>query len=140
MPNASKTKQPKMKADEVEVFRNVLNDLHSRLRGDLDQLTDEALHSSNPETASNLSKLPIHLADLGSENYDQEFTLGLIESEQATLDEVQSAISRLSAGTFGLCELCDKPIARARLEAIPYTRHCIDCARELETRQGPAFT
>ncbi len=139
MANASRAKQPKLKADEVEFFRKVLTSLQSRLRGDLNQLTDEAENGS-PETASNLSKLPIHLADLGSENYDQEFTLGLIEFDQATLAEVDKAISRLADGTFGVCETCEKPVARARLEAIPYTRHCIECAREMETRLGPAFS
>lgn len=139
MANASRAKQPKLRVDEVEFFRRVLAALQTRLRGDLDQLTDEAANGS-PETASNLSKLPIHLADLGSENYDQEFTLGLIEFDQATLAEVDRAVARLEDGSFGLCETCEKPVARARLEAIPYTRHCIECARELETRLGPAIS
>lgn len=134
MPNASRSKQAKADSGELEEFRKILTAMHSRLRGDLDQLTDQALHSASPETASNLSKLPIHLADLGSENYDQEFTLELIEFDQATLDEVTKALLRVNDGTFGQCEGCDKPIAKARLEAIPYTRHCIDCARALEPR------
>jgi len=140
MANASRSSQPKMKSAELEDFRRTLASIESRLRGDLDQLTEEALHNPNPETASNLSKLPIHLADLGSENYDQEFTLELIGIDQATLEEVVKALDRISTGTFGLCEACEKPIARPRLEAIPYTRHCIDCARGQETRQGPAFS
>ena len=110
MANATRAKQAKLKADEIEFFRKVLESLRARLRGDLDQLTDEAANGS-PETASNLSKLPIHLADLGSENYDQEFTLGLIEFDQATLAEVDRAIARLEGGTFGQCEVCEKPVA-----------------------------
>ena len=121
-----------LKQDELESFRKVLLNLRARLRGDLDQMTDEALRRTQSEASGNLSNVPLHMADLGTENYDQEFTLGLIESEQATLEQVQSALGRLNAGTFGKCEECHEPIAKPRLQALPYTRHCIQCARKLE--------
>jgi DnaK suppressor protein len=126
MPNALKT-------EELDSYRNVLMGLRSRLRGDLDQMTDEALRRSY-ESSGNLSNVPLHMADVGTENYDQEFTLGLIENEQTTLEQVQSALNRIDAGTFGRCEECDEYIARPRLQALPYTRHCIGCARKLESR------
>ena len=121
-----------LKQDEVESFRNVLEGLRARLRGDLDQMTDEALRRTQSETSGNLSNVPLHMADVGTENYDQEFTLGLIENEQATLDQVQTALARIEAGTFGRCDECGEPIAKPRLQALPYTKHCIQCARKLE--------
>lgn len=121
-----------MKSDELESFRNVLLGLRSRLRGDLDQMTDEALRRTQSETSGNLSNVPLHMADVGTENYDQEFTLGLIENEQETLEQVQSALNRIDAGTFGKCEECGEAIAKPRLQALPYTKHCINCARKLE--------
>jgi RNA polymerase-binding protein DksA len=121
-----------LKNEEVETFRSTLLGLRSRLRGDLDQMTDEALRRSQSETSGNLSNVPLHMADLGTENYDQEFTLGLIENEQATLDQVQSALNRIDAGTFGKCDECGDAIAKPRLQALPYTKHCIQCARKLE--------
>jgi DnaK suppressor protein len=127
MPNA-----PSLKPEELESFRTVLQGLRARLRGDLSQMTDEALRLSQAESSGNLSNVPLHMADVGTENYDQEFTLGLIENEQATLEQVQTALSRLDAGKFGLCEECGEPIAKTRLQALPYTRHCIQCARKLE--------
>jgi RNA polymerase-binding transcription factor DksA len=96
-------------------------------------MTDEALRRTQNETSGNLSNVPLHMADVGTENYDQEFTLGLIENEQTTLDEVQSALARIEAGSFGRCVECAEPIAKARLQALPYTRHCIACARKLES-------
>jgi len=75
------------------------------------------------------------MADVGTENYDQEFTLSLIENEQETLDQIYAALARIEAGTFGTCEDCAQPIAKPRLQAIPYARLCIDCARERE-KQG----
>ncbi len=121
-----------MKPGEMESFREMLLGLRSRLKGDLDQMTDEALRK--PDSSGNLSNVPLHMADVGTENYDQEFTLSLIENEQGTLDQIADALSRINAGTFGACEECGEPIAKPRLQAIPYTRHCIECARELEKR------
>ena len=70
------------------------------------------------------------MADLGTENYDQEFTLGLIENEQGTLELVNEALDRMENGTFGQCVECDEPISKPRLQAIPYARHCIRLCTE----------
>src|SRR3954453_2484495 len=121
-----------LKNDELESYRQTLEGLRSRLRGDLNQMTDEALRRNMQSDSGNLSNVPLHMADVGTENYDQEFTLGLIENEQATLEQVQSALNRIDAGTFGRCEECQEPIAKPRLQALPYTKHCIQCARKLE--------
>jgi RNA polymerase-binding protein DksA len=123
-----------LKNDELEAFRHVLLSLRSRLRGDLDQMTDEALRRNQHESSGNLSNVPLHMADVGTENYDQEFTLELIENEQGTLEQVLAALGRIDAGTFGRCQECGEPIAKSRLQALPYTRHCIQCARAMESR------
>jgi RNA polymerase-binding transcription factor DksA len=121
-----------LKSEELTSFRQVLLSLRARLRGDLDQMTDEALRRDNAGGTGNLSNVPLHMADLGTDNYDQEFTLGLIESEQGTLELVVEALSRVEKGTFGQCVECGELISKPRLQAIPYARHCIGCARKLE--------
>jgi RNA polymerase-binding transcription factor DksA len=121
-----------LKNDELEAFRQTLGTLRARLRGDLDQMTDEALRRNMVNGSGNLSNVPLHMADVGTENYDQEFTLGLIENEQGTLELVNEALARLDAGKFGLCVECGDAIPKPRLLAIPYTRHCIRCARVVE--------
>jgi DnaK suppressor protein len=121
-----------LKPDELDGYRNVLLNLRARLCGDLDQMTDEALRRK-PESSGNLSNVPLHMADVGTENYDQEFTLGLIENEQATLDQVQTALNRLDAGSYGKCLECGEAIARQRLQYLPYAKLCIQCARKQET-------
>jgi len=123
-----------LKTEEVESYRQSLLNLRARLRGDLDQLTDEALHRTGPESSGNLSNMPLHMADVGTENYDQEFDLGLIENQQGTLDQIHEALARVDAGTFGMCIECGGPIAKPRLQAIPYTPFCIEDARKLENR------
>jgi RNA polymerase-binding transcription factor DksA len=123
-----------LKNDELEAFRKTLLGLRSRLRGDLDQMTDEALRRDQPDSSGNLSNVPLHMADIGTENYDQEFTLGLIENEQETLELVNEALDRLDHGKYGRCIECGESISKPRLQALPYTRHCIQCARDLESR------
>ncbi len=123
-----------IKTEDLDSFRRILENLQARLKGDLDQMTDEALKRNQPESSGNLSNVPLHMADVGTENYDQEFTLSLIENEQGTLERIHEAIGRIDAGTYGRCEECGEPIAKPRLQALPYTPHCIGCARELESR------
>jgi RNA polymerase-binding transcription factor DksA len=122
------------KNEELASYRRVLHGLRSRLRGDLDRMTDEALRREMSGGSGSLSSVPLHMADLGTENYDQEFTLGLIENEQGTLELVNEALDRLDHGRYGRCVECNEPISKPRLQALPYTRHCIQCARDLESR------
>jgi DnaK suppressor protein len=126
MPNA-------MKADEMRSYRDSLLNLQARLRGDLDQMTDEALRRGQPDSSGNLSNVPLHMADVGTENYDQEFTLSLIENDQDTLGQIHEALTRIESGSYGRCEECNEMIAKPRLQALPYTKHCIACARVLES-------
>ena len=64
----------RIEAGDLETYRESLLGLQARLRGDLDQMTDEALGRGQPESSGNLSNAPLHMADVGTENYDQEFT------------------------------------------------------------------
>ncbi len=121
-----------IKGEELGSYRRTLQTLKSRLRGDLSQMTDEALRLDNGGGTGNLSNVPLHMADLGTDNYDQEFTLELIENEQVTLDLVNEALGRMDQGTYGQCVECGDPVSKQRLQAIPYARHCIRCARKLE--------
>ena len=123
-----------LKNEELESFRTDAAGLRARLRGDLDQMTDEALRRDQPDSSGNLSNVPLHMADVGTENYDQEFTLGLIENEQETLEQVNEALERIEAGNIRPLQECSEPIAKPRLQAIPYAQHCIQCARKLESR------
>jgi DnaK suppressor protein len=76
--------------------------------------------------------MPIHMAELGSDNFEQEFTLGLMEVDGDTLGLIDSALDRIGDGEFGKCIQCDGIIAKARLNAIPYTPVCIKCAERQE--------
>ena len=117
---------------EIDSFRQQLLDLRSRLSGDVSHLASEALRQTDGESSGNLSNTPIHMADLGTDNFEQEFTLGLLQNQEQLLDEIAEALERINQGTFGQCEECHEGITRPRLQALPYARHCVSCARKLE--------
>jgi RNA polymerase-binding transcription factor DksA len=121
-----------MSPSELEGYRQRLLALHGRLGGDVTQLTDEALRRAGGEASGGLSNMPLHPADLGTDNFEQEFTFSLLENQEQVLEEIADALERIGKGRFGLCEECRQPIPAKRLEALPYARHCVDCARKLE--------
>jgi RNA polymerase-binding transcription factor DksA len=117
-----------MSTGELASYRGKLLALRDRLAGDVSSLADEARNSED-EAGVNLSHVPIHMADLGT--YEREFTLGLLENEAQTLEEIAAALGRIEQGTFGQCEGCPKAIPKDRLHALPYARYCVECARRL---------
>jgi DnaK suppressor protein len=121
--------QAGMSPRELEHYRELLLAKRRELVGDMSSMEYEALRST---TGSNLSNLPIHMADMGTDNYEQEFTLGLVEKDRQLLREINSALAKIQNGNYGLCEGTGKPISKPRLEAQPWAKYSIDYARELE--------
>ena len=121
-----------MKKSEMNGYKNLLLAWRLRLRGDVTQLADEALKRNRQESSGDLSTMPIHMADIGSDNFEQDFTLTLLESEEETLAQIEIALARITDGTYGTCENCGEPIPKTRLQAIPYARQCVECARKQE--------
>src|ERR1700747_3470031 len=117
---------------EMESYRQQLLALRSRLDGDISHLADEALRKNQKDASGNLSSMPIHMADIGTDNFEQEFTLSLLANVEQSLEEIAAALERLDDGTFGRCEECRGDIPKARLEVLPYARYCVGCARKLE--------
>ena len=102
-----------------------------QLIGDVAHLEDEAIRSHQPGSGGS-SSMPIHMADLGSDTWEQELTLGLIENERGLLREIDEALERIEDGTFGICLATGKPITKARLRAKPWAKYCIGYARKRE--------
>jgi RNA polymerase-binding transcription factor DksA len=125
-----------MTPSELDHYRNQLMDLARRINGDLSGLTGEALRQTGGEASGSLSNTPLHLADLGTDNYEQELTLSLLENEDQLLEAIKGALERMDRGTFGRCERCEKPISKERLNVLPFTSLCVDCARQAETSEA----
>jgi len=121
-----------MKAAETKAFKATLEAMRARLRGDVTTMADAALRKTRSEASGDLSSMPIHMADIGSDAYEQEFTLSLMATEEDTLALIEQALERIRGRKFGTCEECGGVIAKKRLEAIPFAPTCIRCAEKLE--------
>jgi DnaK suppressor protein len=119
------------KADQ-KVYRERLLKLRGRLRGDVTTLADAALKKTRAQAAGDLSSMPIHMADMGTDNFEQEFTLSLMQAEGGTLELIEAALERIEDGVYGSCDECSGLIKKSRLNAIPYTSLCIKCAEQFE--------
>src|SRR4051794_36808310 len=123
-----------MKKAEMKAYKEQLLALRARLRGDVNGMADAALRKTRSEANGDLSSMPIHMADIGSDNYEQEFTLSRMEDEEGTLDAIETALERIESNEYGDCEECGGKIPKTRLQAIPYTPHCVKCAEVAERR------
>ena len=118
----------KMDRKELKEFKELLLVKRRQLIGMLEKMEDEALRSSG----GNLSHMPIHMADIGSDAYDQDFNLGMAATERELLNEIDAAIGRIRDRTYGICQKTGKPIPKARLQAKPWAKFTIGAARENE--------
>jgi RNA polymerase-binding protein DksA len=115
---------------EIRKFKALLVAKRMEILGNVMCMEDETLRRSRTE----LSNMPFHMADMGTDNYEMENTLGLMDSERKLLAEIDSALGRIENGTYGICGGRGEPIPRERLEAIPWAKYCVTCAALLEKR------
>lgn len=117
---------------ELTHFRTLLLLKRSELVGDLNSIETEALRSNDGD----ISHMPIHMADIGSDTYEQDFMLGLAENDRQLLREIDEALQRIEDRTFGVCQLTGNMIGAARLEAKPWAKYSIEAKRLLESGQA----
>ena len=125
-----------LSADELKQFRSMLRVLRARIKGDVEQLEEEAFSSANGGDHGSSN----HMAEMGTDAWERDFSLRIVENDQEVLSEIADALNRIDEGTFGLCEMCRSDgasntrasIRKSRLRAIPYARNCVDCERKRE--------
>src|SRR4051812_30413122 len=121
-----------MTQEESGAYRRRLLGMKKRVAGALAGLEEETPRPPGGEAAGNPSDVPLHPGDLAALNYEEEGALDLLENEEQLLREINDALDRIERGTFGRCENCHREIPRERLEALPYARYCILCARLIQ--------
>lgn len=119
-----------MKKLDIERYRHQLLALRSRLRDETQSLTQRAL-----DTAA-ASRMPIHMAERGTDEASRECDLKLSHQEAGILERIEAALERIENGVFGRCLGTGKQIPKARLDVIPYTEFCVEYAEQLERDAG----
>jgi DnaK suppressor protein len=131
-PISIKSIKTKLSRKELNHYRDLLLLKRRELVGDLHAMETEALRSGG----GNLSHMPIHMADIGTDTYDQDFMLGLAANERDQLREIDAALQRIEDRSYGVCQLTGKPIPKARLDAKPWAKYTIEAARKMEGQWG----
>mgnify|MGYP001578405248 CR=1 FL=1 len=113
-----------------------LLELRDRLLEGIDAVERDHLRKLPSDSSGELSHYGTHMADAGSDSYDRDFALSILSQEQDALYEIDEALKRLDDGRYGTCEMSNKPIPKARLEAIPFARFSVECQAQVERNQG----
>lgn len=129
---AIKKIKTKLSRKELGYYKKLLMIKRAELVGDLNAMELEALRSNDGD----VSTMPIHMADIGSDTYEQDFLLGMAENERQRLREIDDALQRIVDRTYGVCQMTGKTIPKSRLEAKPWAKYTIEAARQLEGSWG----
>ncbi len=121
--NDSAPSRVKIKPEWEKYYQRLL-DLRGRLTQQMSGLAKESTEQ--------LDGYSLHMADSGTDNYDRDFALGMLSSDQDSLHEIDEALKRIETDTYGVCEWTGKPIPKARLNAIPWTRFTVEAQAQLE--------
>ncbi|HEX2854114.1 MAG TPA: TraR/DksA C4-type zinc finger protein [Opitutaceae bacterium] len=142
-PKKAKSAEAIAEADVPEKFKRyykLLIDLRTHLTAGIELHSEETLKRSAKDDAGDLSSYGQHMADAGTDTFDRDFALSLVSSEQEALSEIEAAIKRIRDGSYGICEITQKPIAKDRLLAVPFTRYSAEAQKNLERNRHRSRT
>ncbi|NLX57013.1 MAG: TraR/DksA family transcriptional regulator [Planctomycetaceae bacterium] len=116
-----------MTPERRRIYKNRLLNMRAQLRGDVSRMVSSALSAGDDGARQN--RMPIHMAEMAGDHFEQELSLTLASSKDGTLQKIERALERIEDGTYGVCDGCGRKILQARLDAIPYADLCVPCAR-----------
>lgn len=127
-------KAKKFDKKTTQFYKNILLEKREELLGDISHIAKETLKESQKDASGDISGYTFHMADVATDNYDREFSLGLASKERGVLFEINHALQKIQDGLFGFCEICKKSISKVRLRAVPYATLCLKCQEAREKR------
>lgn len=128
-------KKEAMNKKDQQAFKALLLKRKAELAKGIEHIANENLKTSQREAAGDLSGYSLHMADMASDNYDREFSLGLADNEQKIVHRIDTALEKIDEGTYGQCEACAKKINKVRLKAVPYAEFCVPCQEKQEKKK-----
>ena len=119
---------------DLTVFKKLILSRKESISDDIKHISDDTLKKSQKDAAGDISGYTYHMADVATDTYDREFSLGLASNDRELMYEFEDALKKIEDGTFGLCEQCKTLISKTRLKAIPQARFCVKCQEKKEKR------
>jgi len=126
--------------EKFKRYYKLLIDLRTHLTEGIERHSEETLKRSSKDDAGDLSAYGQHMADAGTDTFDRDFALSMVASEQEALSEIDAAIKRVRDGSYGVCEVTQKPIAKERLLAVPFTRYSAEAQKQIERNRHRSRT
>lgn len=124
----------KFNKKELNEFKKLILKRKEEILDDIKHISDDTLKKSQKEASGDISGYTYHMADVATDTYDREFSLGLASNERKLLYELDDALKKIEEGKFGICEDCKSFITKSRLKAVPYARSCVKCQEKKEKR------
>ncbi|MCG8431349.1 MAG: TraR/DksA family transcriptional regulator [Candidatus Omnitrophica bacterium] len=112
---------------DLEVFKKLILKRKEELIEDIQHISENTLMQSQKDASGDISGYTYHMADVATDTYDREFSLGLVSQDHKLLYELEDALKRIEEGKFGTCEACGCAITKVRLKAVPQARMCVKC-------------
>lgn len=124
----------KLNKKELSEFKKIILKRKEEILEGIKHISEDTLKKSQKDAAGDISGYTYHMADVATDTYDREFSLGLASNGREVLYELDDALKKIEDGTFGICEACLGLIAKTRLKAVPYARLCVKCQEKKEKR------
>jgi DnaK suppressor protein len=124
----------KLDKRELAEFRKLVVKGKKEILENIEHISGEGLNQSQKDAAGDISGYKYHMADVATDTYDREFSMGLVSNERRLIYEFDDALKKIEEGTYGICEDCKSFIAKTRLKVIPYARLCLKCQEKKEKR------
>lgn len=119
---------------ELLEFKKIILKRKEEILDEIKHISEDTLKKSQKEAAGDISGYTYHMADVATDTYDREFSLGFASGSRELLYELDDALKKIEEGTFGICESCKLLISKNRLKAVPHARLCIKCQKIKEKR------
>jgi RNA polymerase-binding protein DksA len=119
---------------ELAEFKKIILKAKAEMIEGIKHISEDTLKKSQKDAAGDISGYTYHMADVATDTYDREFSLGIASTEREELYELDDALKKIEDGSFGICEGCKSAISKTRLRALPYARLCVKCQEKKEKR------
>lgn len=124
----------KLLKKELSNFKKLILKKKEEVLDQIKHISEDTLKKSQKEASGDISGYTFHMADVATDTYDREFSLGLVSNDREAIYELDDALKKIEEGTFGICESCKSPILKTRLKAVPYARLCLKCQEKKEKK------
>jgi len=121
---------------DLDVYKEKLIKLREDTAKELKQISEEIIMKSPAESSGDISSHSFHLADAAAGVFERDFSMGLASKEREIIRRIDSALHKIEESSYGNCEICNKPIPKRRLDALPYARYCLKCQKKAEESEN----